>query len=209
MKSIYSSIILIMFAVLIFASATAAQTPVEKSSGVLTGSKITGAWRVNYAESDNPILKMQTFLQSKIASSPNKKNADAQNDALPTMSISLVPPETLILAGDETSITINEGFSEIVFTRTFMTDGKTRSGEFLGGTFFSITAMQDSDFLKLETVSPRGNKMLETYAISADGKKLMVTVRFETAGAKEILTLRRVYDRAIPDIFPDGAETIQ
>lgn len=51
--------------------------------------------------------------------------------------------------------------------------------------------------------------MTETYRLSGDGKKLTVTVRVETPEAKEIMTLRRVYDRTILDIFSPDAEQIQ
>lgn len=208
MKSISNSIIFLFFAAVVFVTVVKAQTIDEKSLSFLAGNKITGAWRVNYAESDDPILKMRRFLQNKLASSAGEKNGDAKDDA--RTSVSLVPPETLVLAGDDDqSITINENFGEILFTRTFSTDGKMRGGELPDGTIFSAAATQNDNSLKVEIVSPRGNKMSETYALFGDGKKLIVTVRFETAQTKELLTLRRVYDRAIPDVSADGAEQIQ
>lgn len=125
------------FFLVLFSVSAGAQT--EKSFDVLTPNKITGAWRVNYAESDNPLLKMQTVLQNKLAQNSVEKTA--KEETVPTMSISLVAPESLILAGeDEKSITINEGFSEIIFTRTLATDGKARIGELSDGTRFLLTS---------------------------------------------------------------------
>lgn len=51
--------------------------------------------------------------------------------------------------------------------------------------------------------------MIETFEVSNEGKKLVVTVRVETPEAKDLITLRRVYDRTIPDVFPAEKEEIQ
>lgn len=206
MKSFTSFITFSFFTVLFFVGANG-QTA-EKSFDDLSGAKITGAWRINYAESENPLLKMQAILQNKFEQ--NQNGNAAKEETLPTLSVSLVAPETLILAGDdEKSITVNEGFSEIVFTRTILTDGKSRIGELSDGSRFLLAATQEKKSLKIETVSPRGNKMIEIYAVSNEGKKLVVTVRVETPEAKELITLRRVYDRTILDIFPAEKEEIQ
>lgn len=190
------------FFLVLFSISAKAQT--EKPADFLAINKITGAWRVNYAESDNPILKMQTILQSKLGQPTNEKEEN-----LPTMSVSLIAPENLILAGDEDSITINEGFDEIVFTRTISTNGKQRIGELSDGARFSLKAERERNYLQIETISPRGNKMFETYALSDKGKKLIVTLRFETPEAKEIMTLRRVYDRTILDLFQNETKDFQ
>lgn len=209
MQTIYKTAILSIF-ILMSASVTRPQNgepPTEMS--VLNGNKIIGAWQINYAESDDLLLKMQAFLHNKLIESASGKT-DAAGDRLPLMSVSLVPPETLVLAGeDEKSITINEGFSEIVFTRTIITDGVKRSGELPDGADFSLTAAQRRGFLKLETASPRGNRMIETYALAAAGKKLVVIVRFENEQAKEMFTLRRIYDRTFPAVFSSEAGEVQ
>ncbi len=202
-----------VFSILILAAATAAKAQNggegQVNANILSEAKITGAWRVNYAESDDAIAKMRAMLQSKSAMAAKK--FDDKNDALPAMSVSILPPETIILAddGDENSITINENFSEIVFTRTVSTDGVKRFGDFQNGANFAIAAARKNGALKIETESPRGNRMIENYSLAADGKKLIVVVRFEDAEAKEIFTLRRVYDRTLPDIFPIENEEMQ
>lgn len=207
MKS-YFGLITFSFLLVLFSFSTNAQTKTESSSDVLVSGKITGAWRVNYAESDNPLLKMQSVLQSRLEQTPSEKTA--KEESLPTMSISLVAPETLVLAGEsEDAITINEGFNEIVFTRTIATDGKARIGELSDGSRFLLTAVQKKESLEIETVSPRGNKMIETYRLSNEGKKLTVTIRVETPEAKKLITLKRVYDRTTLDVFPADAELIQ
>lgn len=194
------------FLTVLFCVSVKAQNAGEKSLGILTTNKITGAWRINYAESDNPLSKMQALLQNKLSQSQNEKNISAKEEILPAMSVSLFPPGTLILAGDEKSITVNEAFSEVVFTRTVLTDGKLHTGELRNGSNFSLTASKKSDFLKIETVSPRGNKMIETFELSNGGKRLIEILRFEDNASKEIITLRRVYDRKILDLLSPGAE---
>ena len=172
------------------------------------GRTISGAWRINYAESDNPLLKTQSILQSKLEQNQSEK--PVKEETAPALSISLVAPETLILAGeDEKSVTINEGYNEILFTRTVLTDAKARIGELADGTRFLLTAAQEKGSLKVETVSPRGNKMTEIYQLSGDAKKLTVTVRVETPEAKELMTLKRVYDRTVLDVFSADSEQIQ
>lgn len=207
MKS-YFSVITFSFLLVLFSISAGAQTKTELIPDVLISGKITGAWRINYAESDNPLLKMQALLQNKL--DQNSAEKTVKEETAPTLSISLVAPETLILAGeDEKSMTINEGYNELIFTRTVLTDAKAHVGELSDGTRFLLTAAQEKDSLKVETVSPRGNKMTETYRLSGDGKKLTVIVRVETPESKELITLRRVYDRTILDVFSTDAEQIQ
>lgn len=207
MKS-YFSLITFSFFLFLFLISINAQAKTEAIPDVLVSGKITGAWRINYAESDNPLLKMQSILQSRLEQNSPEKTS--KEETLPSISISLVAPETLILAGDgERSMTISEGYNEIVFTRTVFTDAKARMGELSDGTRFLLTAAQAKDFLNLETVSPRGNKMIETYRLSADAKKLTITIRVETPEGKELITLKRVYDRTIPDVFSPESENFQ
>jgi len=207
MKS-YFSLITFSFFLVLFSISARAQTKTELPNDFLSAGKIIGAWRINYAESDNPLLKMQAMLQNRLDQNPSEKTA--KEETMPSLSISLVAPETLILAGeDEKSMTINEGYNELVFTRTVLTDAKARIGELSDGTRFLLTAAQEKDSLKVETVSPRGNKMIENYRLSGDGKKLTVTVRVETPESKELIILRRVYDRTILDVFSSESEQIQ
>ena len=135
----------------------------------------------------------------------------AETNVLPAMSVSILPPDVIVLAddGDEKSITINENFNEIVYTRTVSTDGVKRFGEIQNGAVFTVAAARENDALTIETESPRGNRMIETYALAADGKKLTVALRFENEQAREIFTLRRVYDRILPDVFPNTTEEMQ
>lgn len=207
MKSKFG-LITFSFLLVLFSISINAQTKTEPISDGLISGKISGAWRINYAESDNPLLKTQSILQSKLEQNQSEK--PVKEETAPALSISLVAPETLILAGeDEKSVTINEGYNEILFTRTILTDAKARIGELADGTRFLLTAAQEKGSLKVETVSPRGNKMTEIYQLSGDAKKLTVTVRVETPEAKELITLKRVYDRTIIDVFSADSEQIQ
>ena len=169
-----------------------------------------GAWRLNGNESDDVIKKMRERLAGlDNASALRMKETSAEQTESPSLSISLFPPETLSVATGGGEITINEGFSNVVLTRTVRADGNVQIYELRPGVNFAVTALRKNDKLVIETVSPRGNRMIETYELPAPsaGAKLSVTVRIEDASAKEMLTLHRVYDRSATDIFSgEGAE---
>ena len=75
---------------------------------------------------------------------------------------------------------------------------------------FSITAIQENNFLKVETISPRKNKMTENlYARRWRKKTLIVNFILEDKQTREIFTLRRVYDRILLNPFAGGADEIQ
>lgn len=135
------------------------------------------------------------------------QNAAVQkSETLPTITISLFPPETLVLANEnEKSMTINEGFNNMILTRTVLTNGKGQIAAIEGGKLL-VTATQSKDKLSVETVSPRGNILKETLEITNDGRKLNVTVRVEDSANREMITLKRVYDRTTLEIF-DGVST--
>ncbi len=98
-------------------------------------------------------------------------------------------------------------------TRTIRADGSAQTYELRPGITYAMTAFRKSGKIVIETVSPRGNRMIETYELVAapapTGSKLSVTLRIEDAAAKEMLTLHRVYDRAATDIFPADGEEFQ
>lgn len=207
MKFVHKKYVLYISAFIFLAFVSAVQTQAQTAkaselnlpSNLWANAGITGAWRINYAESDNTVLKMQTLLQKQLAESAEAKKTETK----PTISISLFPPETLVLVNEnENQLTINEGFANVVLTRTVFTNGKTLIGNIEGESFY-ISANKTKDSLKVETISPTGNRMTETYKISEDGKKMLETLRIEDGANKEIITLKRVYDRTILDVF-DG-----
>ena len=186
----------------------AAQVSIDKTSdklSALAGNGIGGAWQLNSAESDDPMQKMQELLQSKVSPSTGVENSNVKQ--LPPLTTSIFHPDALILADtNDGDVTINESFKEIVQTRTFTPDGKTRSIELTPGASYTLTATRDDGKMTVETVSPRGNKMTETYEVQPGGNKLKVTVRIENGEAKEIITLHRTYDRAAIDMFSSDDE---
>lgn len=197
---------LMLFCLFVIAFQVNAQTANSVATANLwANASVTGAWRINYAESDNTLVKAQALLKNQLA-----QNADAQKvETQPTISISLFPPETLVLANEnKEAITINEGYNNVILTRTILTNGKTQIGEIEGGNFL-VTAKQSKDRLSVETVSPRGNILTETFEIIDQGRKLNVTVRIEDAAHKELITLKRVYDRTILDLFDRVSTEIQ
>lgn len=201
MQTIFKTAILSIFITALAASARPQDGNAKTLSGILNETEISGAWQINSAESENPIEKMQTILAGRMQQLANEKTSGKTNYS-PAISVSLVPPQTLVIAkGDEKNITINEGYNEIVFTKTFAADGVMRTAEIQSGANLSMTAELIADSLKIETVSPRKNRMLESYTLADQGKKLIVTVRFEDSAAKEIITFRRVYDRIVSEPF--------
>lgn len=197
---------LMFFCLFVTAFQISAQTKeANKPTNLLANASVTGAWRINYAESDNTLVKAQALLKNQIAQNADVQKAQTQ----PTISMSLFPPETLVLVNEnENAITINEGYNNVILTRTVLTSGKTQVGEIEGGNFW-VTAKQDKERLSVETVSPRGNILTETFEILDQGRKLNVTVRIEDAAHKEMVTLKRVYDRAILDLFDRNSTEIQ
>ncbi len=77
MKSNFSLLIFSIF-IALFSISIKAQNVPGKSSDILTNNKINGAWRINYAESDDPFLKMQTLLQNKLFDSANQKISEVE-----------------------------------------------------------------------------------------------------------------------------------
>ncbi|HQU86582.1 MAG TPA: hypothetical protein PKY59_25850, partial [Pyrinomonadaceae bacterium] len=169
MKFVHKKYVLYISAFIFLAFVSAVQTQAQTAkaselnlpSNLWANAGITGAWRINYAESDNTVLKMQTLLQKQLAESAEAKKTETK----PTISISLFPPETLVLVNEnENQLTINEGFANVVLTRTVFTNGKTLIGNIEGESFY-ISANKTKDSLKVETISPTGNRMTETYKI--------------------------------------------
>lgn len=199
---------LMFFCLFVAAFQTNAQIKeIEKTSAVnlFANASVAGAWRINYAESDNTLLKMQSLLRNQLA----QNAAVPKNETQPTLTISLFPPETLVLANEnERSMTINEGFNNMILTRTVLTNGKGQIAAIEGGKLL-VTATQSKDKLSVETVSPRGNILKETFEITNDGRKLNVTVRVEDSANREMITLKRVYDRTTLEIFDVVSTEIQ
>ena len=106
----------------------------------------------------------------------------------------------MILAnGDADEMTINEIFKTVIETRTVSVDGALHEYEIIPGANLAITATRKADGIKIGTVSPRGNKMTETFRLAPGGAKLIVAVRVERLRTREVLNLRRVYDREPTD----------
>jgi len=199
---------LIIFSGIFLNLPVAAQISTDQNSdklSALAGNGIGGGWQLNSAESDDPMQKMQELMQSKVSPSTGAENSNVKQ--LPPLTTSLFHPDSLILADSVNGdVTINESYKELVQTRTFTPDGKTRSIELTPGADYTVTAIREDGKMTVETVSPRGNKMTETYEVQPGGNKLKVTVRIENAEAKELITLHRTYDRTIIDMFSSDDE---
>jgi len=176
----------------------------------LTGNKIIDAWRLNQKESDDPIAIIESILRHKISNPSTTETEEQKTDSKPTISVSLIPPESLILGSpNNKSITISEKFGAIVLSRLILTDGKLRTGELPDGANYSVQPTRENKILNVETISPRGNRLTENYALVAEGMKLVVSFTFDDGRATELLRVRHVYDRAFLNPFSIEAARFQ
>ncbi len=185
----------------LFATLAGAQIVQDKTNilNQLSGNKITGAWRIDPKESDDTLLKLEAAIRDQ------KSQVTGENSTSPPISVSVMPPESLILAGDSKTITINEGFADFVVTRTDLTDGIIHVRKIPDGAESKVSAKNEDGVLNVEIVSPLGNTLKESYSLADGGKKLIVLLRFEDKDSTELLTLRRVYNRATLDLFDVGS----
>lgn len=199
------TIFLVLAMILGFVSMSDAQTTIKDNASLnnlLAAKDFGGKWRLDSSHSDDVLKKMR----EKMANSKQKvsvaDNGLSSSTELPSLSISLLPPETLsIAAGAEKEITINEGYQNIVMTRTFSADGKAQNYEMRPGANFSVTTTRTGNKLAIITVSPRGNKMSEIYELAPNAMQMKVNVRIQEVSGKEIFSLLRVYDRVASDIY--------
>lgn len=183
----------------------AANSSGSRNSNILKtelNKNIGGIWQINYDESDNPFDKIQKTIEQKGSLEP--ANGE-ETKSLPTVSISLFPPEMLALEIGEGTL-INEELKGITQTRLVYTDGVKRGVNLGAGANIFVTAAFKGSELKIETVSPRGNKMTETYALSPNGDKLRVFVQIDSPDDKEIIALKRVYNRVVENPFAGDGE---
>lgn len=202
-NSTFSAIILFL-ALSVFSINTAAQTFENKPNDLLdqlTGNSVEGVWDLNINESDDLIKKIQTLIQKTFALS--EKGESAEQTKIPGVSISIFPPERLVLAGGENEMTINEFYPDVISTRTMKTEGQTQMYQAENNFYITVRARKEENKLLIETLSPRGNRMKETFEFFADGSKLKVSIQIFDLNFKELLTLQRIYDRAILDDFSD------
>ncbi len=188
------SAILLLIASSVFSINTAAQTLDGKQNELinrLVGDSVEGVWNLNIYESDDPVRKMVSLIQKSLS----KTNETVQNE-VPGMSISIFPPERLVLAGGENEMTINEFYSNVISTRTINPDGQSRLYQAENNAQAIVKAGGQRKLLLIETLSPRGNRMKETFELSGSGGKLKVLIQISDPNSKELLTLQRVYDRA-------------
>lgn len=180
----------------LFSIATLNLQAFAQQPATLTPTDVTGFWRLNVAESDDPIQKMNEFIRAASTAPVSEKSKN-----LPPMTESIFHPDGLVVVAGNGDVTINEVFKDVVETRSIYTDGVTRTFAVTAGANYSITAKRSSGVLVVETVSPRGNKMTETYEITAKGRKLSTAMRIDDTAGREVITIHRVYDRAVADFL--------
>lgn len=179
-------------------SAQTSEMNSENLSDQFAGISVEGVWNLNIVESDDPIRIVENLIKKSFSNAG--KTGLAEKSEKPGISISIFPPERLVLADGGNEMTINEFYTDVVLTRTFITDGQTHIYH-VSDADIAVNAIREMKKLSITTLSPRGNRMIETFDLSADGSKLKVTVRILDSNFQESLILHRIYDRAILDDF--------
>lgn len=180
--------------------------PKITSVNELSGKQLTGAWKFNRADSDNALEQIRHLYPS----AENESEINDDQAELSALAVLLFPCESMSLAGDETRITITEKFKDLTQSRSFIPDGKRRSKKQASGLDFAVTAVLKTGFLTIETTSPRGFRLIETYELLPDAAgKLKGQVRLTDAAGKEMVALRRGYDRMVLDLFLGDEKEIQ
>lgn len=199
--------ILSFFAIIFFLTAfgfsvsAAAQTVGDKPfdlMSLINGNSVEGFWNLNINESDDIVQKIQNLMQK--SNDYSDKAVSIEQTEIPAISISILPPERLVLIGGEDEMTINEFYTDIISTRTLITDGQIHFYH-TNNTDIAVNTLAKKNKLSIETLSPRGNHMMETFELSADGSKLKVSIQISDSNFQELLTLQRIYDRVISDDF--------
>lgn len=184
-------------AVSISAQSAGVQNSTDDSKDLLKSlfyGNMSGVWQINNKESDNVMEKLQKRIQIASNSSSEANESSKTNADLPLISVSLLPPEFLELeVGKETAI--NENLQGVTQSRLLIADGVQRTIEMEPDVKISVRAIEKDGRLIVETISPRGNKMTETFNMNQDSNKLNVLIRVEDPKAGELLSLHRVYDR--------------
>lgn len=176
-----------------------AQTAVSDPSPQIAGGTIMGVWYLNAAKSDDMARKIDELMARK-----SKVALSSGSEDLPSLSIYLTHPEQIMLAaGDNGEVTINELFNTVIQTRTFVADGQGRMYDIPGGSSAMVTGKLTDASLTTMTISPRGNRMVETYELSPKDHQLHVSITIADASSIPLLTLNRVFDRAPLDAGAD------
>ncbi len=194
------SAILLFLALSVFSINTAAQTSGYKQNELmnqLLGDSVEGVWELNIYESDDPIRKIQTLIERSLAMPENEVSAKLVE--IPKVSISIFPPERLVVERGGNEMTINEFYPYEITTRTMKSDGQTHMYPAGNNFYIAVSVRRQGKKMLVETHSPSGNQMVETFELSADGSKLKVTIEISEPNVKDLFTLQRIYDRVNSD----------
>ena len=119
-KNIYFLAIMVVLAVFGFFAKASAQTVEEKPNDLMylmIGNSVEGFWNLNIDESDDIRQKIQTLMQKSFVT-PDKSLSTEQTET-EGVSISILPPQRLVIAGGENEMTINEIYPDVISTRLY------------------------------------------------------------------------------------------
>jgi hypothetical protein len=178
------------------------------SSFVFAEPNLSGTWKFNAAESDNPRSKFDGMHQggqtqpgqgqgygrwhgsSQGGYSQGESHKDHGGHG------PFEPPQSLTItyAAPELKITDDKGKERILYT-----DGRKSEREIdsprRGKVTITSTASWSDDQLVEESQMPDGGNMTVTYELAPDGKQLFIKSKMKTIYRDEPIEIRRVYDR--------------
>ena len=179
------------------------------SSFVFAEPNLSGTWKFNATQSDNPRSKYQGMHQGEQPPSgqgsssgqgsgrwhggSSQGNSDREHGG---HGGTFEPPQSLTITytPPELKITDDKGKE-----RTLYTDGRKSEREIdsprRGKVTITSTASWSDDQLVEESQMPDGGTMTVTYELAPDGKQLFVKSKMKTIYRDEPIEIRRVYDR--------------
>lgn len=207
-----------MLTLLVLASAAPASAVDDKNKPKPAPPNISGRWRLNKSQSDDPREKMrQAMSRGDFPGGPGgggpggRPHSDgfpggpppgAEGGGFPggpppggRPPGGMAAAEALEIVQGDGELTINEtGSSEVVRTRTINTDGRKSEQSTPGGRA-EVKGKWKGTKLVVEIKPERGGKLTETYELAPSGGQLYVTTKIENERLPQAVSIRRVYDR--------------
>lgn len=197
-----------LLTLLFLASAAPAAALDDKNKTKPAPPNISGRWRLNKSQSDDPREKMRQAMSR--GDFPGRPGGGGPGGGPPPGGFPGGPPpggdgggfpggmeasEALEIVQGDGELTINEtGSSEVVRTRIVYTDGRKSEQSTPGGRA-EIKGKWKGSKLVVEIKPERGGKLTETYELAPSGGQLYVTTKIENERLPQAVSIRRVYDR--------------
>lgn len=157
---------------------------------------IVGKWKFNQKESDNPQKKFEHAREdedrnygSQHEHSGGWHHGDHEGGGKGNHMFD--PPASLDItfSDPEFKVTDDKGA-----TRSYFTDGRKSQQQINENRTITYTSKWENDSLIVESQSPSGGNMTQTYYLSPDRKRLYVKLQTQSMMSNQPITIVRVYD---------------